>query len=347
MHPYKSAPDKSKWMKAVANKHPLSISEWYEKKFEISQGAVAAAGSCFAQHIGRHLKASGFSYVNTEPTPHWMPEEIAPKFGYDMYSARFGNIYSPRQLLQLFDRAFGDREDPEVWIHEHGFVDPLRPTIEPPLETATQVERSREVHLKNVAAMFRSADTFIFTLGLTETWLNKKTGVAYPLCPGTSGGTFSADEHKFVNFDYQQIVFDLEQFISKFRSLGGKKKVIFTVSPVALMATATGGNVAVSTSYSKSVLRAASGYLASKHDFVDYFPSYEIIASPPMRSMFFEPNMREVSHYGVAHVMSQFFSQHVPPKGDLPAEREAPSKVEVSRADVICDEMLLEMAAEK
>ena len=343
MHPYKSAPDKSRWMKAVADKHPLSISEWYEKKFEIADGPIAAAGSCFAQHIGRHLKTSGFSYIDTEPTPHWMPTEVAPKFGYGMYSARFGNIYSPRQLLQLMERASGDRLDDEVWRLKDGYVDPLRPTIEPPLETAEQVEISRRLHLKNVALMFKSAKTFIFTLGLTETWVNKETGTAYPLCPGTSGGEFNASKHEFVNFDHQQIVSDLETFIARFRAIRPNGQIIFTISPVALMATATRENVVVSTSYSKAVLRAAAGYLAAKHDFVDYFPSYEIIASTPMRSMFFEPNMREVNPYGVSHVMKQFFSQHFPLKiegGDTDTV-----KPEVSRADVICDEMLLEMAA--
>ncbi|WP_077224690.1 GSCFA domain-containing protein [Agrobacterium tumefaciens] len=329
-------------MKAVADKHPLSISEWYEKKFEITSGSIAAAGSCFAQHIGRHLKSSGFAYIDVEPTPPWMPEEVAPKFGYGMYSARFGNIYSPRQLLQLMERSLGERQEDEVWRLRDGFVDPLRPTIEPPLETMRQVSISRDLHLSNVARMFRSARTFIFTLGLTETWINKATGTAYPLCPGTSGGEFDASKHEFVNFDHNQIVEDLEAFISRFRAIRPDGQIIFTVSPVALMATATHANVVVSTSYSKAVLRAAAGYLTAKYDFVDYFPSYEIIASTPMRSMFFEPDMREVNPYGVSHVMRQFFAQHRPPKTEGVT---GVNEDVVSAADLICDEMLLEMAA--
>ncbi|MBT9293160.1 GSCFA domain-containing protein [Prosthecodimorpha staleyi] len=328
-------------MKSVANRHPLSILDWYEKKFEIADGPIAAAGSCFAQHIGRHLKTSGFSYVDTEPSPHWMPAEAAPKFGYGIYSARFGNIYSPRQLLQLMDRALGVRQDDEIWRFRGGYVDPLRPTIEPPLETPEQVDVSRRLHLKNVALMFRLAKTFIFTLGLTETWINKDTGTAYPLCPGTNGGEFNPHKHELVNFDHQQIVSDLDAFISKFRANRPDGQIILTVSPVALMATATGGNVVVSSSYSKAVLRAAAGHLAGKHEFVDYFPSYEIIASPPMRSMFFEPDMREVNPYGISHVMEQFFSQHRPSKAHGFAL--AKNEPKVCRADAICDEILLEI----
>jgi hypothetical protein len=105
------------------------------------------------------------------------------------------------------------------------------------------------------------------------------------------------------------------------------------------VATATSQQVVVASSYSKSVLRAAAGHLESKYAFVDYFPSYEIIASHAMRGAFYEPDMRSVVKPGVEHVMSHFFSEHVPP---LPGR-----KVKVGAADaesdeaLVCDEELL------
>lgn len=133
----------------------------------------------------------------------------------------------------------------------------------------------------------------------------------------------------------------MKLFIDQFRALRPDGQVIFTVSPVPLVATASDTNVIVATSYSKSVLRAAAGALADELPYVDYFPSFEIIASTPMRSMFFEPDMRNVNNAGVEHVMKQFFSQHQPP--EIPnAQQEIKEKVE--RADLICDEMLLEIA---
>ncbi|MDK4713675.1 GSCFA domain-containing protein [Rhizobium sp. CNPSo 4039] len=344
MHPYKLQPSKARWRETVSLKHPLDIAEWYERKFQISDGGIAAGGSCFAQHIGTHLRTSGFNFIDREPAPPWMGFAETQKFGYNLYSARFGNIYSPRQLFQLLRRSMGDRSfDERPWRHGMGFVDPFRPTIEPPLSTEDEVLISRELHLQHVAAMFKNAKTFIFTLGLTETWTNRKTGAAYPVCPGVSGGSYDSDIHKLQNFDFTDVVADLEKFISEFKSVRKDGQIIFTVSPVPLVATATQNNVVVATTYSKSVLRAAAGHLAERHPFVDYFPSYEIISSTPMKSMFFEPDMRSVNKNGVSHVMSHFFSQHQPTK---PAAEQKPSEMKetVTRTDLICDEMLLELA---
>jgi hypothetical protein len=59
---------------------------------------------------------------------------------------------------------------------------------------------------------------------------------------------------------------------------------------------------------SKSVLRAVAGTLQRQFEFVDYFPSYEIINATPFRGTFFESNQRSVNLAGVNHVMSMFFS---------------------------------------
>ena len=78
---------------------------------------------------------------------------------------------------------------------------------------------------------------------------------------------------------------------------------------------------------------------------VDYFPSYELIASPFSRGFFFEPNMRSVAESGVDAVMRVFFSEHG--KGAAEAEENIPpTKAKVgpmaSAEDVICEEKLLD-----
>ena len=107
-------------------------------------------------------------------------------------------------------------------------------------------------------------------------------------------------------------------------------------------------SVAVATIYSKSVLRAAAGQLCDTFDFVDYFPSYEIISSPVMRGMFFNPDGRDVSHHGVSHVMRTFFAAHPPPQTDRAVAVQPDAAATLSEADafeekqrVKCDEELL------
>jgi hypothetical protein len=76
------------------------------------------------------------------------------------------------------------------------------------------------------------------------------------------------------------------------------------------------------------------------HDFVDYFPAFEIISSTPMRAQFYEPDLRNVSKHGVAHVMTQFFSQHLPPADAVEASG-ADLDADEQEEAIVCDEAIL------
>ncbi len=338
-HPYKEQPDKAFWKKVVSDSHPLDIGEWYTKKFLIAGKPIATAGSCFAQHIGNQLKAQGFNFMDVEPSPDFLDNESRLEFGYDMYSARYGNVYSSRQLLQLSQRALGHFIPKEsVWLKNGGYVDPFRPTIEPePFVSIDELENHRDHHLRCVKKLIEEAHVFIFTLGLTEIWVSKQDGSAFPVAPGVSGGVYDPDNYQLLNLSCADVIRDMETFFKLVRQVNEKMRFILTVSPVPLMATATDQSVVVATMQSKSVLRAAAGYLVDKYRFVDYFPSYEIISSPVMRGQFYNPDMRTVSHYGVEYVMKQFFKEHRPPK--LANNKASPAKMDDS--DVLCDEELL------
>ena len=106
--PYKGAPRHTFWRSAVAER---DVSEWpqiYKKKFDISQEMpISTAGSCFAQHIAVNLRKRNFTVLDVEPKPRFLPDAEAKRFGYSLYSARHGNIYTVRQLLQLTEEALG------------------------------------------------------------------------------------------------------------------------------------------------------------------------------------------------------------------------------------------------
>lgn len=348
-HPYRSQPPRAFWKKTVSNRHPMDVGDWYSPRILFDGKSIATAGSCFAQHIGRALRGSGFDYIDVEPAPEGLVPEAHMDFGYGMYSARYGNVYTSRQLLQLLRRAQG-RFTPAgpAWPHKGGVVDPLRPTIEvEPFASVAELEMLRRDHLDRVLDMFERADVFVFTLGLTEAWLSADDGTAFPLCPGTAGGTFDPARHVFRNLTAAEVRADMDAFLTDLRALNPKVEVFLTVSPVPLMATATQAQVAVASSYSKSVLRAVAGELCDAYDFVDYFPSYEIITQPFMQGYFFEPDRREVSPHGVAHVMKTFFAaQGGTPMPQAPAQPE-PELPEAERAErVKCDEELLAVFGE-
>lgn len=341
-NPYGALAPRSVWRKAVAETHPLQFQDLYRRKFTVSPDEkIATAGSCFAQHIAHSLKLNGFNFCDFEPAPPLFPSAMAQNYNYGVYSARFCNIYTARQLLQLFDRAFGTfAPEEKPWERAGGIVDPFRPLLEPePFGSAAELECVQQSHLAAVREMFQNADVFIFTLGLTEAWLSKQDGAVFPLCPGTVAGHFDEAQYEFKNFSYHEIFDDLATFLRQFRQINPSVKIIFTVSPVPLTATKSDNHVLVATNYSKSVLRGVTGYLAQELDFIDYFPSYDIITAPSVRAMFYDPNLRTVNASGVDYVMSHFFKEHAPSK-EVSSSAEQDTAALVGNHEAVCEEMM-------
>jgi hypothetical protein len=310
MNPYKNLDTKFFWAPAVAQRHMMDISEVWDPKFKIGRHMkVATYGSCFAQHIGNALKANGFNWYIAEGGPQGVDLNILKQYNYNIFSARTGNIYTVSLLKQWVEWALDNRTVPdEVWIKEGRFYDPFRPNIEPSgFSSEVEMRTSRKLAIDAFRNTLINSNIFVFTLGLTESWINDKNGYEYPMCPGTIAGEFDSIEHKFNNQGFQFIHSTLISVIRKIRSVNPKIKILLTVSPVPLTATMSGNHVLVATMESKSILRTVAGAVQRQFNFVDYFPSYEIINSTPYRGAFFEPNMRSVNAVGVDHVMDLFF----------------------------------------
>ena len=102
--------------------------------------------------------------------------------------------------------------------------------------------------------------------------------------------------------------------------------------------------------YSKSVLRAAAGAFYDQFEDVDYFPSYEIIATPFVGPLFYDSDLRSVKPEGVETVMKIFFSAHTNTSSEQPAPAVAPAvspqkSKRDTEEDVVCEEKLLEAFA--
>ncbi|MBN1607791.1 MAG: GSCFA domain-containing protein [Polyangiaceae bacterium] len=337
-HPYQQLPPTAYWRTGVAERHFLDLQDVARPLGLAAGTSIATAGSCFAQHIGRHLRARRANFLDFEPAPAHMTAKQAFDHCYGIYSCRYGNVYSARQILQLSLEALGQRTPHEiVWAKAGRFYDALRPSVEPGgYATAQEVLEARKVHLDRVRAMFEQVGLFIFTLGLTEAWESTTDETVYPSAAGTIVGEFDPSRHRFRNFRYSEIMADLNGFWDVLRSVNPRARLLLTVSPVPLTATASGQHVLVATMQSKSALRAAAGDFAMETKGVDYFPSYELIAAHPGRAMFFNPNMRSVNEAGVEYVMSHFF------KDVLPSLRPAAPAESTDPDGVICDEEALE-----
>ena len=335
LHPYLDLPPRAFWKTAVANPGADGIADLGECRVRLRPtDAIATAGSCFAQHIARRLRQGGFNYIDAEPPPLQLPQSQWHRFGYDLFSARYGNIYTSAQLLQLLRRATRSWKPAErVWETEGRWYDPFRPAIEPDgFASEGEALLAQESHLHAVRAMLAKIDVFIFTLGLTEAWRSREDGAVYPICPGVSAGRFDPSRHEFVNLDYGTILEEMEAALAILRGLRPNLRILLTVSPVPLTATAAGGHVLTATTYSKSVLRAVAGRLTELHDWVDYFPSYELVTAPVFRGRAYEPNFRAVASTGVDFVMETFLREYCDASSPASSSASSPGAVPAAEA---------------
>jgi hypothetical protein len=316
-HPYLNLESKSFWSKTISLGNPNISNDIFSPKFKINKSSsLATAGSCFAQHISKYLRINGFNLLDVEPPPKYLLSSDFEGFGYEIYSARYGNIYTSNQLLQLFRETIGTikiSDDEAIWESEGKFYDAFRPSLFPGgLSSPDEVKKHRKYHLNKLRKLFLELDTFIFTLGLTECWGTKKTNLVYPVCPGVIAGVFSDKSHCFKNLEFMEIYGQLNDFwdeLVSYRS-GKKPKVILTVSPVPLVATASIEHALVANTYSKSLLRAVAGEIVLRHEYFDYFPAYELISNVWYGCSNYDVDQRTILPESVNQVMKIFFSSY-------------------------------------
>jgi hypothetical protein len=334
VHPYQGAENRAFWNRSVSDRHFAELADLWDGMPLTKVDRIATAGSCFAQHIGNNLRRHGANFLDLEPAPAFLPPESTRHWGYGIFTCRYGNIYTTRQLVQLFDEAFGERRPLElVWERDRRCFDAMRPAIDPVGQANAQtVLALRDIHLAAVRQMFETLDLFVMTLGLTEAWMSRKDGTVYPTAPGTIAGAYDPDFYQFVNFDYAAVLQDMEDFWNRLKTVNPAARLLLTVSPVPLQATASGQHVLVATTQSKSILRAVAGNFCEGRDEAWYFPSYEIITAPTGRGMYYDPDWRNVNQYGVDYVMTHFFAKLQGDDFGTVADANSPDD------EVVCDE---------
>lgn len=344
-HPYRSQPATAFWSRAVAGSfRPEALTSGGD--FFAGSDRIVTAGSCFAANLIPYIEASEAEYVRTESVPEPFAS-LGENLGYRTFSAAYGNIYTPRHLRQLLERAYGLFTPVEDRWYEAGeVIDPFRPGLRHPAASDAEFDALTIQHLAAVRRAVEAATAFVFTPGLTEAWASSLDGAVYPACPGTIRGTFEPQRHRFVNFTVAEIRDDLDAAFGLVRTHNPRCRFVVTVSPVPLVATATDEHVLVASTYSKSVLRAAAGELCAARADVRYFPAYEIVTGSQAPHEFFEADRRSVSELGVQTVMSALFGQDL--VGRRPVVEAiapgSPTTASVSEriAQAECDEILLD-----
>ena len=213
------------------------------------QTKVTAFGSCFAANISNYLSKRRYSILNREDV--------------NSYVVRFGEgMVNTFAIRQQFEWAFENRKyEEELWhgydARAHGYDEDVR---------------------RNTFEIFNKTEVFIITLGLSEIWYDEQSGgVFWRAVPMDK---YDPGRHKFRVSSVTENLDNLRAIYRIIRHHRPAARIVFTLSPIPLVATFRGNSCITSNAVSKSILRAAVDELyreKSDEGSLYYWPSYEIV----------------------------------------------------------------------
>lgn len=220
-----------------------------EEPFLDKNSSITAFGSCFAKHISEYLEKKGYNVVSSNDN------------SYIDFRAGVNNVFAIRQLLEFvfLNKAFAE----ETWHRDD----------------KTVILKNQELRNKTLK-LFINTDLFIITLGLSEIWYNKETNDAF--WRAIPVGQFDERVHSFKVASFAETKENIKIIYTLIKKYNPKARVLFTISPVPLVATFRPVSCITANAVSKALLRAAIDEFyrdlkENNDESLFYWPSYEII----------------------------------------------------------------------
>jgi hypothetical protein len=244
-------------------------------KFKLDATApFFAIGSCFARNIESSLTQQGLHCITSQCV---FPDEYYELRGF---GARNGalNAYTPGSIMDLL--RYSQRPEAEtVALQDVGdgqWADMLMSGLR--FLNDDEAASARKQLIETYRDL-PDARTVIITLGYTESWREKATGMFINRPPAGNMRLNRRSEHyEFLNMSAEQVLDAVHTSVQGiYEQTEGRAKIILTVSPVPLASTFTGQDVIIANDFSKGVLLAAAREVSSAYDYVDYFPSYQYV----------------------------------------------------------------------
>jgi hypothetical protein len=261
-----------------------------QPKFKIGRDTpIFTMGSCFAREVENQLLKSGIPLVTqqhgVEPQHFESYDETTGSGGgvkRGQRSRGFLNKYTIASMTHEIRRVLLGEEYPYDGLIELGpdrWFDPNAAGLRvAPLEIA----RELRAHAADATSQIRKAQIAFLTLGLVEGWVDRVTGLALNRAPGGRDMIRLADRFELSVPSYSESLAELENCITLVRKVcNPEMRFIITVSPVPFHATFRPLDVVVANTLSKSLLRTIADEVSSRYEYVDYFPSYELVTNSP------------------------------------------------------------------
>lgn len=274
-----------------------------------------AIGSCFARNIEEYLIRRGLSVLSREIS--FPSDELYPGSRPNDLMVK----YTPASILAELEGAFLKEkmvveEDTPIDDGRGKFFDPYMPATFPGVSYDRCVERRRQV--REAFSKLAHVDAVILTLGLIEDWYDLQLGLYMNSAPTAYMVKKHPHRFTFRILSFEENLSFVRQSLDLIHSVNPSAKIVITTSPVPLGRTFTDRDVIVANTYSKSMLRVVAQVSADERDYVDYFPSYEIVMLSDKESAW-EDDQRHVLDSKVAEIMRTFMAHYLGEEVDATA----------------------------
>lgn len=276
-----------------------------------SNSRVFTMGSCFAVEIRNALRQR-----QVQVFPRYLELSTDPKKEKIGKLPERDNVnhYDTFSIKQEFDRVLNGGENfPYLRLNEKEAKKhfPAGEPVQDPYRRdvfavdLTAMEETDQKISGCIRAAIEQADVYIITLGLTEVWRDRETGL-YVWSEKVRRRSPDMKRFEFIRSTFQENYDNVRWVCDLLAERYPDKKVILTVSPVPLARSFSGDDVVVANNYSKSLLRTVAGQLESELQNVYYWPSFEIAS----RMDVFEADGRHVTDEGVGFIVGNFLKAY-------------------------------------
>lgn len=277
--------------------------------------AIFTMGSCFAEEVRRALTAAGIrclpDYRRIVFDPALAKVDELP----DREHLNFYNTFTVRQQLEQSVGAWTQAED------DHWTVGRLSPAVVPWREQPSYQDPYRRFVFARTPEMLRSlvdqvvsetaraleaADAFVFTFGMTEVFVNRRSGRVVCQKPAYGGGGGQAETDR-LDSTFEQNLGNVRAIIELVRARKPQAPIILSVSPVPLARTFGPEDVVIASQEGKAILRAVLGQVVREYEDVAYLPSYEYVSTLGPDAAFRE-DLRHVRPHVVDEIVGAFLA---------------------------------------
>lgn len=311
----------SKWSKFASTR---SITTPYIDNINLKDKKIFCIGSCFAEEIRLALASKSikvypnFTRVNADSRLCRLDE--LP----DRQHMNYYNVFSIERELKKASRANTEDIISNLWCLE-------RLTYKADWKIAKVNQEKNELplyldpyrrmcfsssldyfidSLESIEGAFKEAfqlcDLFIVTLGMSEVFIDKKTGMPLNQLPASAPYYPEGQEPLFACMNEGQVYKSLKNIHQLITKKNVPAELLVTVSPVPLNRTFRKNmDVVSANAFSKAVnLSAVSRLVQENHDNVHYFPSYEFISLPNQEN--FLDDFQHINRAKVQKIVESF-----------------------------------------